>query len=233
MPNSCWVSIGASKSLTCTCCGFAESSRALEKSGCRRAENYTPWRCHRSHALGQLDRFTKRSVRERPRTDFTGNHLTGIEAHSQLRIHTVARTDVDGKPLGLLLNPQRSQTGTNRVVLQRHRRTEHRDDPVTREFVHRAAIPPHHRRSLLDQVGHDLTQSLRPDGRADLNRVHHIGDQDGHLLVFSRDIPLRNSCTAAVTEPRALTRLGATCAARCFGRHPTFRRPPCPHVYQD
>jgi hypothetical protein len=42
------------------------------------------------------------------------------------------------RPLGLLLNAQGRQTGTNGVVLQRHRRTEHRHDPVTAELVHRA-----------------------------------------------------------------------------------------------
>src|SRR6185437_6321372 len=44
--------------------------------------------------------------------------------------------DLSSEPLRFLLNAQGSQTGSNSVVLQRHRRAEHRHDPVARELTH-------------------------------------------------------------------------------------------------
>ena len=76
--------------------------------------------------------------------------------------------DLSGQPGGLLLDAQRRKTSADSVILQRHRRTEQRHDPVAGELVHRAAITLHYRRSAVDQVGHDLAQSLRPDGRGDV-----------------------------------------------------------------
>jgi hypothetical protein len=46
-------------------------------------------------------------------------------------------SDISGQPGDFFLNPQRSQTGTNGVILQRHRRTEHRHDAVAGELVDR------------------------------------------------------------------------------------------------
>jgi hypothetical protein len=100
--------------------------------------------------------LTDGGVTRRAGTDLAGDHLTGVKSHPQLEVHAVTVLDVDGKPLCLLLNPQRSQTGTNSMVLQGNRRAEHRHDPVAGELVHRAAIPLHHRRRAVDQLGHDL-----------------------------------------------------------------------------
>jgi hypothetical protein len=96
--------------------------------------------------------LTNGGVTERPRTDLTGDHLTGVKAHPRLQLHTVAGVDVDGKPLGLLLNAQGRQTGTNSVVLQRHRCPEHRHDAVTGELVHRSAETLHNYGAAIGEV---------------------------------------------------------------------------------
>ena len=163
---------------------LAESRCAINQSRGGRAEHHPTRRCDRLHPLSHPDLLTDGGVTERPRTDFTGDHLTGVQAHPQLQIHTVAVLDLDGKPLRLLLNAQGRQTGANSVVLQRHRRAEHRHDPVAGELVHRAAVALHHRRAAVDQVGHDLAQPLRTDRRRDVHRMHHVGEQHRHLLVL-------------------------------------------------
>ncbi len=61
--------------------------------------------------------------------------------------------------------------------------------------------------------------------------MHHIGEQDGYLLVLRPGIGFLDWRTTAVTESSALTRLAATCAARCNGRHPTLRQSE-PHRFQ-
>ena len=147
----------------------------------------TRW-SNRLDPLSQSDLLTNRGVTQSTRTDFTGYHLTGIKAHAQLEVHTVALLDVDGKPLGFLLNPQGRETGTKGVVLQRHRRPEHRHDAVTGELVDYAAVPLHHRRAAVGEFCHDLPQSLSTNRRGDLHRVHHVGEQNGDLFVFRAGI---------------------------------------------
>jgi hypothetical protein len=62
-------------------------------------------RCwYRFHPLCHPDLLTNGGVSERPRTDLTGDHLTGVQAHAQPEVHSVAILDLGGKPLGLLLN---------------------------------------------------------------------------------------------------------------------------------
>jgi len=106
--------------------------------------------------LRHPDLLTYGGVTERSRTDFTGDHLTGVKPHAQLQLHTVAGVDIDGKAFPLLLNAQGRQACTNSVVLQRDWRTEHRHDPVAGELVHGAAEALHHRRGPFHQLGHDL-----------------------------------------------------------------------------
>ena len=126
---------------------FAESRSALNESRGRRAEHHSTRRRGRFHPLPHADLLTDGGVTETSRTDLTGDHLTGVKSHPQLQIHTVAGVDADGKPLRLLLNAQGRQTGPNGVVLQRHRRAEHRHDPVAGELIHRAAVAFHHGRA--------------------------------------------------------------------------------------
>ena len=165
---------------------LAESRCAFNQSRGGRAEHHPTRRSDRLHPLSHPHLLTDGGVTERARTDLTGDHLTRVQAHPQLQVHTVAVLDLDGKPLRLLLHTQRRQAGANGVVLQRHGRAEHRHDPVAGELVHRAAVPLHHRRRTVDQFGHDLAQPLRTDRRRDVHRMHHIGEQHRHLLVLRR-----------------------------------------------
>jgi len=86
---------------------------AINKSRCRRAEHHPTRWCHRFHPLGHPDLFTDGGVTRCTRTDFTGDHLTGVKSHPQLQIHTVAVFDFSGHSDGLILNAQGSETGTN------------------------------------------------------------------------------------------------------------------------
>ena len=110
--------------LNCT-----QSRHPLDQPRRGRAEHHATRRCPRLHPLGHTDLLTNGGVTERPRTDFTGDHLTGVKSHPQLQVHTVAPSDIDCDRLGLLLNPQGRQTRTNSVILQGHRCTEYRHDP--------------------------------------------------------------------------------------------------------
>ena len=65
---------------------FAESRSALDKSRCGRAEHHPTRRGHRLHPLRHADLLTDGGVAERTRTDLTGDHLTGVQPHPQLKI---------------------------------------------------------------------------------------------------------------------------------------------------
>ena len=97
---------------------LAESRCAINQSRGGRAEHHPARRRHRLHPLSHPHLLTDSGVTERPRTDLTGDHLTRVKAHPQPQFHTVAVVDLDGEPLGLLLNAQGCQTGTNSVILQ-------------------------------------------------------------------------------------------------------------------
>src|SRR5262245_35486555 len=60
---------------------LAESRRALNelRGGC--AEHYPARRSDRLHPLRHPDLLTHGGVTKRPRTDFTRDHLTGVQAH--------------------------------------------------------------------------------------------------------------------------------------------------------
>ncbi len=62
-----------------------------------------------------------RGVAQSTRTDLTGDHLAGIEAHPELQVDTVAVFDLSGQPSGLLVDAQRRKTSADCVVLQSRR----------------------------------------------------------------------------------------------------------------
>ena len=119
---------------------LTESRCAIDESRGRRAQHHPAGRSDRLHPLSHPDLLADGGVTERPRTDLTSDHLTRVQADPQLQLDTVAVLDVDGKPLRFLLNAQGRQAGTNSVVLQCHRRTEHRHDAVAGEL---ATVPPY------------------------------------------------------------------------------------------
>jgi hypothetical protein len=178
-----------------------ESGSASDQPRGGRAEHHPTRRGHRFHPLRHANLLTHGGVTERPRADFTGDHLPGVQPDPQPQIHTVSLADIDGKPLRLLLNAQGRQTGPNGVVFQRDRRAEHRHDPVARPLCDRAAVPLHYHRTAVGEVGHDLAQPLGTQRRRDVHRVHHVGEQDGHLLVLRRGSGWCDWRAASVAEP--------------------------------
>ena len=79
--------------------GVGQQGGVLNKSGGGFAEHHPARRRHRFHPLRHPDLLTDCGVGERSRTDFTRDHLTGVQSHPQLEVHTVALSDVDSKPL--------------------------------------------------------------------------------------------------------------------------------------
>ena len=73
----------------------------------------------------------------------------------------------------------------------------------------RAAVPLHHRRAAIGQLGHDLAQPLCTDRHRDVHRMHHVGEQDRDLLVLRRSGGVCERCTALVAELRVGRQFGA------------------------
>ena len=119
--------------------GLTEHNGVSHQLRGRIAQYHPTRRCHRLHPLSHADLLTDGGVSQRPRTDLTGNHLAGIEAYPQPEVHAVKVSDVDGKPLCRFLKPQGRQAGTNGVVLQRNRCTEHGHDASP---VNLSTVPP-------------------------------------------------------------------------------------------
>jgi hypothetical protein len=188
---------------------LTQSRSVINQSRGGRAKHHPTRRSDRLHPLSHPHLLTNRGVTERPRTDFPGDHLTGVQSNPQQQVDAVAVLDVGGKPVRLLLNCHRRQTRSNSVVLHCYRCAEHRHDPVTGELVHRAAIPLDHRRAALNQFGHDLAQPLGTDGRCNVHRMNNIGEQDGYLLVLSRLADVCDWRTALVTELGVRWQFGA------------------------
>ena len=69
---------------------FAEHRGALDQPRGGLAEHHPTRRCHRLHPLRHPDLLTDGGVTQSARTDLTGDHLTGIQAHPQLQVDTVA-----------------------------------------------------------------------------------------------------------------------------------------------
>ena len=78
---------------------FAQHGGMFDQSRGGLAEHHPARWGNRFHALSHPDLLTDRGVTQSTRTDFTGDHLTGVRADSQPQVHTVAVVDLDGKPV--------------------------------------------------------------------------------------------------------------------------------------
>ncbi len=199
---------------------LTEHDGVARQPGRRFAQHHpVRWR-HRLHALGHADFLADGGVSQRPRTDRAGDHLAGIEAYPHPQVQMVEVSDFAGEPLRRFLQAQGRHTGPNRVVLQRYGRAEHGHDAVAGELVHGAAVTLHHRHRAINQLGHDLAQPLGTHRRGDVHRMHHVGEQNSHLLVLAMFGRVREARTALATE---LGRRGQSGAAR------TAREAPLTH----
>ena len=85
---------------------LAQGRRAINQSRGGRAEHYPTRRGDRLHPLRHSDLLTDRGVTQSAGTDFTGDHLIGVQAHPQPQVDPVPLSGIDGKPLGLFLKAQ-------------------------------------------------------------------------------------------------------------------------------
>ena len=180
--------------------GLAQGRHAINQPRGRRAQHHPAGGSDRLHPLSHPHLLTDGGVTKWAGTDFTGDHPARVQAHPQPQLHTVTLCYFDGKPLRLLLNPQRRKTSAESVILQRHRRAEHRHDAVAGETADRAAVPLNRDCRTVDQIGHDLAQPLRTHRRCDVHRMHNIGEQHRHMLVLRQSAVLRERRAALATE---------------------------------
>ena len=69
---------------------LTEGRCAVNQSRCGLAEHHPTGGRDRLHPLSHPHLLTDGGVTERARTDLTRNHLTGVQAHPQLQVNTVA-----------------------------------------------------------------------------------------------------------------------------------------------
>ena len=185
----------------------------LDKSHRRLAEHHPSWRRQRLHPLRHPDLLAHGGVISAAGTDFACDDLSRVQPDPQSQLDAVA-VEYLGRQTGrLVLDFQGGDARTNRVILEGHRRTEHRHDPVAGEFVDGSSVLPHHCRRSVEQLGHELAKSLRTHRRGDVHRLHHVGEQNGHLLVLGERAWLRDGRAAGVAEPGVGTQLDAAGAA--------------------
>ena len=100
------------------------------------------------------------------------------------------------------------------MVLQRDRRTEQRHDAIAGELVHRTAVALDHSSAPVEEIPHDLAQSLGIQDGGQIHRPHDVGEEDRHLFVLGRRVNHHDRGSAGVAEPGAGARLGTTPPAR-------------------
>ena len=187
MPNSRWASHRFIGTLDLNQLRLAESRYTINESRGRCAQHHPAGRSDRLHPLSHPHLLADGGVTERARTDFTGDHLTRVQAHPQLEIDTVAILDLGGKPLRPPLECPRPPG-----------RREQRGPPIATGAPNTAIMPspvnwPPCRHTAAPPQPTRLTRSVMisrsrsgTDRRSDVHRVHHVGEQDGDLLVLSR-----------------------------------------------
>ena len=90
MPNSRWARDRLIGTLDLNQLRLTESRCAINQSRGGRAEHHPTRRSDRLHPLRHPDLLTDGGVTQSTRTDLTGDHLTGVQAHPQPQIHAVA-----------------------------------------------------------------------------------------------------------------------------------------------
>ena len=118
------------------------------------------------------------------------------------------------------------------MVLESHRRSEHRHDAVAGELVDRGAIALDQPHGAIDQFGHNLAESFRTNRGRNAHGLHHVCEKHRDLFVLRARIALGHRRATAMTEPGVLEGLSATGSARRHGRHPTLPTPETPEFIQ-
>ena len=173
-------------------------------------------RRHRLHPLRESHRLARRGVAQRSRTDLADDHQPRVQADPHPEFEAVTAGHLGGESIRLLLDGQRGQTGPKSVVLQGNRGAEQCHHPVAGVLDAAGAEPAGNRRRPFQQIGHDLAEPFRIQGRRDPHRTDHVGEERCHLFVGGRRRRGYQGRPTCVTEPRAVARFGAaTLTSRC------------------
>ncbi len=165
--------------------GFGQQHGVLDQPRGRLREHHPARGRHRFHPLGKTDGLAGRGVAQGSRTDVTGDHPTGVQAHPQLQCHAIAALHLGCQSARLVLDGQRRKARPKSVILQRNWGAEQRHHPVAR-LLRGPAVALHHHRRPLHQLGHDFAQPLHVQRGRDVHRAHHVSEQHRHLLVLRR-----------------------------------------------
>jgi hypothetical protein len=81
-------------------------------------------------------------------------------------------------------NPERSEHCPPGVVLVRKRNAEESHQPVTQHGAHGALVSGDFLRGLLDELVHEVQQSVRPEALGQAGYIGQLARQDRCLLVL-------------------------------------------------
>ena len=194
----------------------------FDESGSGFGDHDTARWCDRLHSLRHADVRAKRCVIVRAGTDLAEHDVAGVQPHSQRNRRTVSALHFVGELNRFLLYLQRRDTGSNSVVLQRDRGSEQRHDAVTSELLNRTAISLSDGPAPVEELPHDLTQPLGPQGGGQIHGPMHVSEEHGYLFVLGLRVASHDRGSASVTKPGAGPRLG-TAPPACIRCHVNSR----------
>jgi hypothetical protein len=181
---------------------LAQRGNVFDQPRRRLAEHHSTRLRDGLHPLSHADLTADCGVTAWPGADLTRDDLARAQAHSQLDGDIVGRGS-------LALDIQCCQARAKSMVLQRYWCAEDRHDAVTGELVHRPAIPLHHGRTTVKQLGHNVVQPLGAHSGGDIHGSHHIDEQHRDLFVLGGSMSRRDGCTTLEAELGVLRQLGA------------------------
>ncbi len=186
----------------------------------------------RLHPLRDPDGMADGRVPTWAPTDFTGDHVAGVQPDADLQRDSVTSGHLGGEVVGRRLDCQRRDAAAQGVILERHRRAEQGHQAVAGELVDRALVALHHRGRTVEQLVHDGLQALGVQRCRQLHRPHHVDEQHCHLLVLADRRARGHRRTAGVAEPRLRAQVVTARPAPTGGLadRTDHERPPAPSI---
>ena len=113
------------------------------------------------------------------------DHLTGVQADSDLDWNRLDPPDFLGVPFDRFLHPQRRVAGTNCMVLVGERRAEERHDPIAHHLIDRPLVAVDGLHHPFEHRIEDLPRLLGIAVGEELHGALQVGKQHGDLLALA------------------------------------------------